>query len=49
MKFDYRMGTEATFLDWEQDGCDKAKAILKALEEDSDDCAEDETSEKTSE
>ncbi len=46
MKFDYRLGTEATFFDWEQEGCDKAKAILKALEKSSDDGAEDETSKK---
>lgn len=32
MKFDYNFGTEATFMDWEQDGCDKAKAILEELE-----------------
>lgn len=32
MKFDYRIGTEATFLDWEEEGCSKAEAILDALE-----------------
>lgn len=32
MKFDYRIGTEATFQDWEQDGCEKAAAILAELE-----------------
>lgn len=32
MKFDYAVGTEATFYDWENDGCEKAKAILNALE-----------------
>ena len=49
MKFDYRMGTDATFFDWEQEGCDKAKAILNALEKSSDDGHEDKASEKTSE
>lgn len=33
MRFDYNFGTEATFIDWERDGCDKAQAILDALEE----------------
>lgn len=32
MRFDYRIGTEATFLDWEEEGCTKAEAILDALE-----------------
>lgn len=35
MKFDYAVGTEATFYDWENDGCEKAKAILNALENES--------------
>ena len=33
MRFDYRAGTEATFRDWEQEGCEKAEAILSAIEE----------------
>ncbi len=32
MRFDYNVGTEATFYDWEREGCEKAKAILNALE-----------------
>lgn len=31
MRFDYNFGTEATFVDWEQDGCDRARAILDSL------------------
>lgn len=36
MRFDYRIGTEATFKDWEQEGCEKAAAILAALDSDDD-------------
>lgn len=32
MRFDYNFGTEATFIDWEQEGCDKARSILEKLE-----------------
>ncbi len=34
MRFDYRVGTEATFYDWQQEGCEKARAILNALDSD---------------
>ena len=33
MRFDYRIAKEATFNDWVNDGVDKARLILKALEE----------------
>ncbi len=42
MRFDYNFGTEATFKDWEEEGCDKAKAILEALEN-GEETADDET------
>ena len=35
MKFNYRLGTEATFIDWEEDGCKRAEEILDALEQQS--------------
>ena len=33
MRFDYRIAKEATFKDWVNDGVDKARHILKSLEE----------------
>lgn len=46
MRFDYRIGTEATFLDWEEEGCTKAEAILEALEKAAD-SNDDKENEKT--
>ncbi len=46
MRFDYRIGTEATFLDWEEEGCTKAEAILDALEK-ADESDDDKDKEKT--
>ncbi|MDD6762521.1 MAG: hypothetical protein PUD92_02595 [Clostridiales bacterium] len=32
MRFDYNIGTEATFCDWVLEGTEKAKQILDALD-----------------
>ena len=45
MRFDYNFGTEATFKDWEEEGCDKAKAILEGPENDEETAEEKNTSE----
>ena len=32
MKFDFNLGSEAVFDEWVDDGCQKAMAILEAIE-----------------